>query len=86
MYTRRYSWLVLGLSTLAGLSSSQTAHAGTHSVTFDGITVDQTDFQSLGFGQAGHYFAQFAAGSPVTEKAPQDNMRFDSSELGQHAI
>ena len=36
------------------------------------------DFQALGYGQAGYYFPQFDAASPVTQKWTADNMRFSS--------
>jgi hypothetical protein len=76
MSTKQFARLALAFSTLACFIGVQTAQAGTHSITHTQTTLDQTDFQALGFGQAGYYFAQFATSSPVTERAPQDNMRF----------
>ncbi len=76
MSTKQFARLALAFSTLACFIGVQTAQAGTHSITHTQTTLDQTDFQALGFGQAGYYFAQFSASSPITERAPQDNMRF----------
>ncbi|TWU22629.1 hypothetical protein [Bythopirellula polymerisocia] len=76
MITRWFGCVAVCFATLAILVSTQTVHAAPQAVSFVGQTIDQTNFQSLGFGQAGYYFAQFSASTPVTEKAPQDNMRF----------
>jgi len=47
-------------------------------VTFVGVTRDQTNFQALGFGRAGYYFPQFGATNPVTHRPTWENMRFQS--------
>ena len=46
-------------------------------VTFVGVTHDQTDFQALGFGQAGYYFPQSAASSPAIHRPTWENMQFN---------
>ncbi len=76
MNTKFFGCVAIGFAMLALLVGAQFVQAAPHSLSFVGQTVDQTDFQALGFGQAGYYFAQFGARTPVTEKAPQDNMRF----------
>ncbi|MCX8091538.1 MAG: hypothetical protein N3I86_11540 [Verrucomicrobiae bacterium] len=45
-------------------------------ITFVGVTYDVTDFQALGFGQAGFYFPQFGATAPVTQRPTWENMQF----------
>ncbi len=50
---------------------------GAATITFIGVTSDQTSFQALGFGQAGYYFPQFATGGPVTLRPTWENMRFN---------
>jgi len=46
-------------------------------VTFVRVTSDQTDFQTLGFGQAGYYFPQFGTNRPATLRPTWENMRFN---------
>ncbi|MFV1981796.1 MAG: PEP-CTERM sorting domain-containing protein [Rhodothermia bacterium] len=75
MIRKQLVWLPLTLVWMVCLSALQTAEAGSQSITFIDETVDQTDFAALGYGQAGYYFPQFAAISPVTEKWTADNMR-----------
>jgi hypothetical protein len=63
---------LLGLGLLAaGLSAF-----GQPSITFVGVTLDVTNFQALGFGQAGFYFPQFGASAPVTQRPTWENMQF----------
>ena len=45
-------------------------------VTFVGVTSNQTNFQALGFGQAGYYFPQFGTNSPATLRPTWENMQF----------
>jgi hypothetical protein len=58
------------------LTAARIAEAAA-TITFAGKTSDQTDFQTLGFGQAGYYFPQFAASSPVTQRPTWENMQFN---------
>jgi len=52
------------------------AEAGA-TVTFVGVTSDQTNFQALGFGQAGYYFPQFGTNNPATLRPTWENMQFN---------
>ncbi len=61
--------LALAIALLCG------SHAVGGTVTFVGKTSDVTDFQAAGFGKAGYWFPQFAALSPVTGAALDDNDR-----------
>jgi len=54
-----------------------TTVAQTATITFVGVTLDQTNFQALGFGQAGYYFPQFGTNSPVTLRPTWENMQFN---------
>jgi len=68
MCTKRFAILVFGSSLLTSFIGVQTALAAAHSITHTQTDLDSTDFEALGFGQAGYYFPQFAATSPVTER------------------
>lgn len=59
------------------LAATRIAEAQTPTITFVGATTDQTNFQALGYGQAGYYFPQFGANSPVTHRPTWENMRFN---------
>ncbi len=76
MCTKRFAYLVFGLSLLTSFVGVQTALAAAHSITHTQIERDSTDFEALGFGQAGYYFPQFAATNPVTER-PTFEAEFD---------
>jgi len=65
--------LILSLTIL--LAAARSAEAAP-TITYLGKTSDQTDFQALGFGQAGYYFPQFGASSPVTLRPTWENMQF----------
>ena len=45
------------------------------SITFVGVTRDQTDFESLGIGRSGYWFPQFDAPTPVEERPTGENAR-----------
>lgn len=53
-----------------------TALLGTHayaaSITYVGVTYDQTDFQDLNYGTRGYWFPQFNASSPRSNRPTQD--------------
>jgi len=76
MCTKRFAYLVFGSSLLTSFIGVQTALATAHSITHTQTDFDSTDFEALGFGQAGYYFLQFAATSPVTER-PTFEAEFD---------
>jgi hypothetical protein len=64
------------LSVVLVVAGSRPA-SGQATVTFVGVTYDVTDFQAVGFGQAGYYFPQFGASSPVTQRPTWENMQFN---------
>lgn len=76
MSTKRFAYLVIGLSVLTSFIDVQTARATNHSITHTQTNLDATNFQALGFGQAGYYFPQFAASIPVTERPTFENIEF----------
>jgi hypothetical protein len=76
MCTKRFAYLVFGASLLTSFIGVQTALATGHSITHTQTDSDSTDFEALGFGQAGYYFPQFAATNPVTER-PTFEAEFD---------
>jgi len=67
---------VAALGVMLGVGAPWAAR-GQALVTFVGVTYDVTDFQALGFGQAGYYFPQFGASSPVTQRPTWENMQFN---------
>ncbi len=73
MTKRLWFWKAFGLLAMAGALQSALARA--ESITYVGEAVDKTDYSSTGLniGTAGYWFAQFAASSPVTGAAVNDN-------------
>ncbi len=62
--------VLAGIGLIALLSGMQTQAA---SITFVGVTYDQTDFADLNYGTRGFWFPQFDASSPRSDRPTDDN-------------
>jgi len=62
-------------ATLAFVLLATPPSAGARSIDFVEVRYDRANFARAGLGQAGHWFAQFGADAPVSERPTRENAR-----------
>ncbi len=72
MITQRQSTQLAVFAIVALLACHVRAEA---TITYVGVTRDQTDFRKMGIGKAGYWFPQFAAEQPVALRPTGENVR-----------